>query len=234
MVLPGHVATEIPAHFTDFIQCCLAGRPYPHLGNIRLFRKRTAITTILKVKSYSDILLNERADNLAGQGCESEEEIRWPGPCKLDPLRLPARTYVRETYAPIPDQNIADKVRIPRASKGVGRAVAALRGTIFGKGMLRDPVNCNVILTAVHSQPAATIEVWIQAVTETYPTMARLHLCTPAKHPSSTCPRCSANVPETLVQFISVSTAFHHARTAAHNQVWQPVTSALKRALQPE
>ena len=47
----------------------------------------------------------------------------------------------------------------------------------FGKGMLRDPVNCSLILATVHSQPAATIKVWIQAVTETYPTMVLLHLC---------------------------------------------------------
>ena len=141
---------------------------------------------------------------------------------------------MREAYAPFPDQNVADKVLIRRASEGVGRAAAALRGTIFGKGMLSDPVNCNLILAAVHSQPAATIKVWIQAVTETYPTMVRLHLCTPAKHPSSTCPWCSSNVPETLAHFFSVCTAFHHARTAAHNQVWQAITSALKRTLQPE
>ena len=201
---------------------------------IQLLRKRTAVTKFVKVKSHSGILLNERADDLAGQGCDCEEETRWPGPCKLDPLRLAARTYVREAYAPFPDQNVADKVLIRRASEGVGRAAAALRGTIFGKGMLSDPVNCNLILAAVHSQPAATIKVWIQAVTETYPTMVRLHLYTPAKHPSSTCPWCSSNVPETLAHFLSVCTAFHHARTAAHNQVWQAITSALKRTLQPE
>ncbi len=173
-----------------------------------MLRKRTAVTKFVKVKSHSGILLNERADDLAGQGCDCEEETRWPGPSKLDPLRLAARTYVREAYAPFPDQNVADKVLIRRASEGVGRAAAALRGTIFGKGMLSDPVNCNLILAAVHSQPAATIKVWIQAVTETYPTMVRLHLCTPAKHPSSTCPWCSSNVPETLAHFLSVCTAF--------------------------
>ena len=65
---------------------------------IQLLRKRTAVTKFVKVKSHSGILLNERADDLAGQGCESEESPRWPGPCKLDPLRLAARAYVREAY----------------------------------------------------------------------------------------------------------------------------------------
>ena len=99
---------------------------------IQLLRKRTAVTKFVKVKSHSGILLNERADDLAGQGCDCEEETRWPGPSKLDPLRLAARTYVREAFAPFPDQNVADKVLIRRASEGVGRAAAALRGTIFG------------------------------------------------------------------------------------------------------
>ena len=158
------------------------------LSYVSSCRKRTAVTKFVKVKSHSGILLKERADDLAGQGCDSEEETRWPGPCKLDPLRLAARTYVRETYTPFLDQNVADKVLIRRASEGVGRAAAALRGTISGKGMLRNPVKCDVILAAVHSQPETTIQVWIQTVTETYPTMVRLHLCTPAKLPSSTCP----------------------------------------------
>jgi hypothetical protein len=99
--------------------------------------------------------------------------------------------------------------------------------------MLCEPVNCN-LLAAVHSQPADIIQVWIQAVTETYPTMVWLHLCTPRKHPSYTCPWCSANVPETLTHFLLVCTAFHHARTADHNQVWQAITSTPKRTLQPE
>jgi len=40
-------------------------------------------------------------------------------------------------------------------------------------------------------------------------------------------------VPETLSHFTSVCGAFHHARTAAHNQVWQVVTQELRRAMPP-
>ena len=51
-------------------------------------------------------------------------------------------------------------------------------------------------------------------------------------HQSPICPWCSAHVPETLAHFTTVCDAFHHARAAAHNQVWQVVTSfALKRSI---
>ena len=201
---------------------------------IQLLRKRTAVTKFVKVKSHSGILLNERADDLAGQGCESEESPRWPGPCKLDPLRLAARAYVREAYPPFPDQNVADKTLIRRAAEGVEWATATLRGSHFAQSMLRDPVNCKTILTAINSQPATTVRVWMQAVTDTYPTMSSLHKWKSKVHRSPNCPWCSAHVPETLAHFTTVCDAFHHARTAAHNQVWQVVTSALKRALPPE
>ena len=74
----------------------------------------------------------------------------------------------------------------------------------------------------------------MQAVTDTYPTMSSLHKWKSKVHRSPNCPWCSAHVPETLAHFTTVCDAFHHARTAAHNQVWQVVTSALKRALPPE
>ena len=47
-------------------------------------------------------------------------------------------------------------------------------------------------------------------------------------------PWCSAHVPETLAHFTTVCDAFHHARTAAHNQVWQVITSVLKRSIPSE
>ena len=142
---------------------------------IQLLRKRTAVTKFVKVKSHSGILHNERADDLAGQGCDGEESPRWPGPCKLDPLRLAARAYVRDVYAPFPDQNVADKTLVRRAAEGVERATATLRGSHFAQSMLRDPVSCKTILVAINSQPTTTVRVWMQAVTDTYPTMSSLH-----------------------------------------------------------
>ena len=58
---------------------------------IQMLRQRTKVTRFVKVKSHSGILLNERADVLAEQGRHKQEDLRWPGPRKLDRLRLSVR-----------------------------------------------------------------------------------------------------------------------------------------------
>ena len=103
---------------------------------VQLLCNCTATTKFVKVKSLSGTLLNERAYDLAEQGCESEESPRWQGPCELAPLRLAARAYVRELYAPFPDQNVADETLVRRAAEGVEWATATLRGSHFAQSML--------------------------------------------------------------------------------------------------
>ena len=208
-------------HF-DIIEACL-----------RRLRSRRAVTRLVKVKSHSGILMNERADDLADQGCASEDEPRWPGPRKLDPLQLCPRDFVRAAYAPFPDNFVSDKQLVKRASEGVERAAAQARGTAFSRELLQDPVNCNAILTTISAQPDSLVRLWMQAVCGLYPTMARLHRILPSKFRSANCTWCGANVPETLCHFVSVCPKFHHARTAAHNRTWQTIVTDLKRSTLP-
>jgi len=212
--------TEIK-HF-DIIESCL-----------HRLRSRRAATLLVKVKSHSGILMNERADALADLGCSSEDEPRWPAHWKLDPLRLSPRDSIRTAYAPFPDRRVCDKQLVRRASEGVEKATALARGTIFAKEMLQDPANCAPILAAIPSQPDSTVRLWIQVVCGLYPTMARLHRVFPAKFHSANCQWCGANVPETLCHFVSVCSKFHHARTAAHNRAWQTIVKDLKRSVLP-
>ena len=193
-------------HF-DIIESCL----------IRL-RRRRAVTKLVKVKSHSGLLMNERADALADLGGASEDEPHWPGERKEDPLRLSPRHSVSSAYAPFPDHLVCDKQLVRRASEGVERDAALARNTVFSREMLQDPTNCNAILTAIPYQPDSMVRTWIQVTCGLYPTMARLHRVFPAKYPSANCTWCSANVPETLCHFASVCSRFHHARTAAHNR----------------
>ena len=90
-------------HF-DIIEPCL-----------QLLRGRQAFTRLVKVKSHSGLLMNERADALAELGRASDMAPSWQGPRKYDPLGLSARPSIRETYAPFPDRNVADKVLVKRA-----------------------------------------------------------------------------------------------------------------------
>ena len=200
---------------------------------LRRLRCRRAITRLVKVKSHSGVLMNERADALAELGCAGEEEPHWPGPRKLDPLRLSPRDHVRTAFAPFPDSFVSDKQLVRRASEGTERAAAQARGTIFSREMLQDPVNCSVILTTIPSQPDSLVRLWMQTACGQYPTMTRLHRMYPNKFRSANCTWCGAGVPETLCHFLSVCTRFHDARTAARNRAWQCTVTELKRATLP-
>ena len=208
-------------HF-DIIESCL-----------RRLRSRRAVTRLVKVKSHSGILMNERADDLAELGLACEEEPQWPGPRKLDPLRLAPRHSIRTAYAPFPDHFVCDRQLVKRASEGAERAAAQARCTNFSREMLQDPVNCSAILTAIPSQPDSLVRLWMQVVCGLYPTMARLHRILPNKFRSANCSWCGANVPETLCHFVSVCPRFHDARTAAHNRTWQVIIADLKRIMLP-
>ena len=208
-------------HF-DIIEACL-----------RRLRCRSAVTRLVKVKSHSGILMNERADDLADQGCASEDEPRWPGPRKLDPLQLCPRESIRTGYAPFPDCFVCDKQLVRRASEGTEWVAAQTRNTTFSREMLQDPANCSAILMTIPSQPDSMVRLWMQAVSGLYPTMARLHRIFPNKFRSANCTWCGANVPETLCHFVSVCTRFHDARTAAHNRAWQNIVVDLKRVMLP-
>lgn len=61
---------------------------------LRKLRCRSGPTRLVKVKSHSGLLMNERADALAEHGRLSEEPPLWPGPRKLDPLFLKVRPGV--------------------------------------------------------------------------------------------------------------------------------------------
>jgi len=86
---------------------------------LRKLRCRSGPTRLVKVKSHSGLLMNERADALAEHGRLSEEPPLWPGPRKLDPLFLKVRPGVRKIIGCLPDDNVPDKLLIRRAVEGI-------------------------------------------------------------------------------------------------------------------
>ena len=206
-------------HF-DIIEPCL-----------QLLRGRQAVTRLVKVKSHSGLLMNERADALAELGRASDMTPSWQGPRKYDPLGLSARPSIRETYAPFPDRNVADKVLVKRAVEASEREAACRRGTLFSQEMLNDP-SSQPVLSVIASQPDSTVRLWMQTVCGLYPTMTRLHKISREKHPTKACPWCGA-AQETLSHFLTVCAKFKDARTAAHNRAWDTIIHAVKRAAPP-
>ena len=107
--------------------------------------------------------MNERADALAELGRASDMAPSWQGPRKYDPLGLSARPSIRETYAPFPDRNVADKILVKRAVEASEREAACRRGTLFSQEMLNDP-SSQPVLSVIASQPDSTVRLWMQTI----------------------------------------------------------------------
>jgi len=192
---------------------------------LQKLRSRVGETKLIKVKSHSGLLMNDRADALAELGRASDEPPLWPAPRKLDPLCLNVRPMARDDYAPFPDCHVADKLLIRRATEKVVLVAARMKDTAFSREMLQDPVNCGVVLHTVSSMSDSTVRLWIQAVTGQYPTTSRLHKMFPHRYPSAACPWCQPRgagtpsiVQDTLCHFLTMCPRFREARTEAHNR----------------
>ena len=98
---------------------------------IRRLRCRQAETRIVKVKSHSGLLMNDRADALAEDGRHSDDPPCWPGPRKPSPLCLRAGSVVRAASGYFPDDNVADKTLIEHAVDWVEQTVARSKRTAF-------------------------------------------------------------------------------------------------------
>ena len=74
--------------------------------------------------------------------------------------------------------------------------------------------------------------VWLKCMTGTYPVQTYLQRIGITQ--SSICPHCDERVPETLTHFACLCPKFREARTPAHNQVRDVITSFLAATLRPE
>ena len=99
------------------------------------------------------------------------------------------------------------------------------------KVLLTRPPLSTPIAPSMRCQPAV-YRVWLKGMTGTYPTYTYLKRVGLAKSPD--CPYCAAGVPETLTHFACVCPQFREARTSAHNQVRQVVSSFLTRCVGPK
>jgi len=152
---------------------------------IQLLRQRVEVTRLVKVKSHSGLLLNERADSLAEMGRGNDEDQRWPGPRKLDPLILRVRGHVRQALESFPDDNVPDKQLIRKAVESLEGLAARQRSTSFSREVLADPTNAGHILCSITHQPDSTVRLWMQSVSGLYPRAARLHPMLPALYPTA-------------------------------------------------
>ena len=205
---------------------------YPLIEELRQW---TGNITLLKVKSHTGCLLNERADELAELGRTAEGPEICPGPQKYGSLWLRVRPEIRGFAAECgktlprdsaPNRSILEKV----AGSNVLRAVRK-RTTVFVSDLFDREEGSTVSKVIWHCTPSE-YRVWLKCMTGIYP--VQVYLKRIGKAQSPICPHCCSGTIESLTHFACVCPKFREARTSAHNQVRDVITSFLESALDTE
>ena len=195
-------------------------------------RQWSGNVTLVKVKSHTGCLLNERADEQAELGRIAEGPEICPGPQKYGSFWLRVRQETREFAEKCgmslprnsaPNRSLLGKV----AASNILRAVKK-RSTLFVTGLFHHKVGATVSKVIRRCAPAV-YRVWLRCMTGIYPVQTYLKRIGAVKSP--TCPHCNEGTPESLAHFACVCPKFREARTSAHNQVRDVFTSFLNSAL---
>ncbi len=104
------------------------------------------------------------------------------------------------------------------------------RNTILVTNLLHHKEGATISKIIRCCQPAE-YRVWLRCMTRIYPVQTYLQRIGVAK--SSICPHCKEGVPESLTHFACVCPKFRYARTSAHNQVRDVITSFFTSTLSP-
>ena len=186
---------------------------------------------LVKIKSHTGCLMNERADELAERGyCEDALEV-CSAPQKYGSLWLKVQPHVRNLAAqcqtPLPRDSAPNRSLLKRVARANARRTVSKRSTTFVRHLLHQSEGA-VIARVVSRCREAEYRVWVKAMADCYPVQAYLQRINLVK--SADCPYCP-RTKETLAHFASVCPQFREARTAAHNQVRKMISSLLAKCL---
>ena len=194
-----------------------------------LLRSRGGQTLLLKVKSHSGCLMNERADTLADRGTLLEDNEVFSGPAKYSSLHLRVKLPLREcTKDVFPRDSAPNKALLAAAVRINTIAAAKLRNTIFTRDLLLRGQGGAISRKIAHCR-GTVVRCWMKAMTGTYPTASYLHRIGLAA--SSACPHCNTGQRETLTHFMCFCPKFREARTEGHNRAWNSVSAFLQKNL---
>ena len=203
---------------------------------INKLRKWTKKVILVKVKSHAGCFLNELADERAERGRLSDADPIFPGPTKYGSLQLRIQTSLRTQVTDdklgvtLPRDEAPNK-QILRRVVGVNLLRALkLRNTVFTRDVLVQPHGA-VVRSVISTCRDSTVSYWMKAMTQTLPVAIYLHTINPDKY-FPFCSQCQeGSQKESLSHFLSTRSKFHHARTAAHNQVCQALAVSLRKHL---
>ena len=190
--------------------------------------------TLVKVKSHSGCLLNERADEYAERGRMEEEPVLCSGPQKYGSFWLRVRPSTRECAEhcgkPLPRDSAPNASIIKKVvAANILRAVKK-RSTVFVNDLLHNS-NGATVSRIIHRCEPAVYRVWLRCMLGIYPVQTYLKRIGKVNSPQ--CLYCADGTPETLTHFACLCPQFREARTSARNQVRQVITSFLQRSVDP-
>ena len=180
---------------------------------------------LFKVKSHAGCFLNEMADERAEKGRLSDAAPIFPGPNNYGSLQLRIKASFRVEMAedkdnvPLPRDEAPNKQILRQTVLMNLLRALKLRNTVFTREVLVQQHGA-VVRNVIASCRDSLVAYWMKAVTRTLPVATYLHTINPIKH-SPFCTQCDqgGSQKESLSHFLSTCPKFHHARTAAHNQV---------------
>ena len=201
---------------------------FPLLNELR---RRTGPVRLVKVKSHTGCLLNERADEWAERGFLAEPPEICPGPRKYGSVWLGVRPHVRATAAQLgkslPRDSAPNHHLLQRTVRVNTRRAISMRSTTFVRQLLHQPEGATIARCVARCRPAE-YRVWVKAMADRYPVQSYLHRCGVVQSPH--CPYCQEQ-DETLAHFTTICPRFREARTAGHNRVRAKLTSLLNKCL---
>ena len=165
----------------------------------------------------------------------AEEPEICPGPQKYGSFWLRVRPTTREFAEkcgkPLPrdsapNRSLLEKVAISNTLRAVRK-----RSTLFVTDLLHRTEGATVSKVIRRCTPAE-YRVWLRCMTGIYP--VQIYLKRIGVVTSPTCPHCVEGIPESLTHFACVCPKFREARTSAHNQVRDVITSFLTSTLGSE
>ena len=224
-ILQGWGRVEFHPHPDDIVHFDVI---FPLLDELR---RRSGPVLLVKVKSHTGCLLNERADEWADRGFHAETPEICPGPRKYGSVWLGVRPHVRASAAQLgkslPRDSAPNHTLLHRAVRVNIRRAVGMRSTTFVRQLLHQPEGETIARCVARCRPAE-YRVWVKMTADRYPVYSYLHRCGLAQSPH--CLYCQAQ-DETLAHFTTICPRFREARTAGHNRVRAKLTLLLTKCL---
>jgi hypothetical protein len=146
-------------------------------------------------------------------------------------VRPETRLLAEECGKPLPRDSAPNRSLLEKVAASHALRAVRLRSTVFVTDLF-DNKDGKTVSKLIRRCTPSEYRVWLKCMTGTYP--VQVYFKRIGKAQSPICPHCGEGAPESLMHFACICPKFREARTSAHNQVRDVITSFLHSALGAE